>query len=52
MYFSVLFEVRGRSEFLSTFIALEGLFTSVDFLVSLQVGYLNSMGMTRGGVPV
>ena len=36
----MLFEIRSRSESLITLFALEGLFTSVDFLVSLEIGYL------------
>lgn len=37
---SMLLEVGRRSESLSTFIALEGLFTSMDLLVPFEVRYL------------
>jgi len=38
---SMLFEIGGCRESLSAFGTLEGLFTSVDFLVSLQIGNLS-----------
>ena len=40
MGLSMLFEICGCRESLSAFSTLEGLFTSVDFLVSLEVGDL------------
>lgn len=37
---SMLFQVGRRSESLATFVALEGLFTSMDLLVPFEVRYL------------
>jgi hypothetical protein len=37
MGLGMLFEISGRSESLCTLSTLEGLFTSVDFLVSFKV---------------
>ena len=42
----VLFEIGGCRESLSAFSTLEGLFTSVDFLVSLEVGDLRKISLT------
>ena len=50
---SMLLQICRRSESLSTFIALEGLFTSMDLLVPFEVRYLKvSDGMNVGPVPV
>ena len=43
MGLSMLFKIGCCSESLSAFRTLEGLFTSVDFLVSFKVWYLESL---------
>ena len=48
MGLSMLFEIGRGRESLSAFGTLEGLFTSVDFLVSLEVGDLKRSMVVMG----
>ena len=47
----MLFQVRGRCESLVAYIALEGLFASVDFIMPLKVRDLLTVNREKCGVP-